>query len=166
MSHSINHPEKTMYDLLIRNAQLLDGSGQPAFRGDIAVEQGRIVAIGHLAAAEASRTIDAEGRIACPGFIDIHTHSDLTIALDGRALSSLMQGITTQVMGNCGVSAAPTRDYEPYYGPLDPAMTRGLACDWTPFRRLFPAARSQWIGHQYRDFGRPRQRARRRHGLR
>ena len=55
-----------MYDLLICNAQLLDGSGQPAFRGDIAVEQGRIVAIGDLATAEASRTIDAEGRIVCP----------------------------------------------------------------------------------------------------
>ena len=135
-----------MYDLLICNAQLLDGSGQPAFRGDIAVEQGRIVAIGDLAVAEASRTIDAEGRIACPGFIDIHTHSDLTIALDGRALSSLTQGITTQVMGNCGVSAAPTRDYEPYYGPLDPAMTRGLACDWTHFGDYFQRLEANGLG--------------------
>ena len=135
-----------MYDLLIRNAQLLDGSGQPAFRGDIAVEQGRIVAIGDLAAATARHTIDAEGRIACPGFIDIHTHSDLTIALDGRALSSLTQGITTQVMGNCGVSAAPTRDYEPYYGPLDPAMTRGLACDWTHFGDYFQRLEANGLG--------------------
>ena len=135
-----------MYDLLIRNAQLLDGSGQPAFRGDIAVEQGRIVAIGDLAAATARHTIDAEGRITCPGFIDIHTHSDLTIALDGRALSSLTQGITTQVMGNCGVSAAPTRDYEPYYGPLDPAMTRGLACDWTHFGDYFQRLEANGLG--------------------
>ncbi len=135
-----------MYDLLIRNAQLLDGSGQPAFHGDIAIEQGRIAVIGDLSEAEASRTIDAEGRIACPGFIDIHTHSDLTIALDGRALSSLTQGITTQVMGNCGVSAAPTRDYEPYYGPLDPAMTRGLECDWTHFGDYFQRLEANGLG--------------------
>ena len=78
-----------MYDLLIRNAELLDGTGQPAYRGDIAVEQGRITAIGDLSTTDAQRTIDADGHIACPGFIDSHTHSDLTIALDGRALSSL-----------------------------------------------------------------------------
>lgn len=93
-----------MYDLLVRNARLLDGSGQPAFKGDIAVEEGRIVAIGDLTNTDARHAIDAQGHIACPGFIDSHTHSDLTIALDGRALSSLSQGITTQVMGNCGVS--------------------------------------------------------------
>ena len=146
MPRSINLPEKTMYDLLIRNAELLDGSRRPAFRGDIAVEQGRIVAIGDLAAAPARHILDAEGRIACPGFIDIHTHSDLTIALDGRALSSLTQGITTQVMGNCGVSAAPTRDYEPYYGPLDPAMTRGLQCDWTHFGAYFQRLEAHGLG--------------------
>ena len=135
-----------MYDLLVRNAQLLDGSGQPAFSGDIAVEQGRIVVLGDLAAASATHTIDAEGHIVCPGFIDSHTHSDLTIALDGRALSSLAQGITTQVMGNCGVSAAPTRDLEPYYGPLDPAMTRGLQCDWTHFGEYFQRLEAHGLG--------------------
>lgn len=135
-----------MYDLLIRNAQLLDGSGQPAYSGDITVEQGRIAAIGDLSDAQAKDTIDAQGHIACPGFIDIHTHSDLTIALDGRALSTLAQGITTQIMGNCGVSAAPTRDHQPYYGPLDPAMTRDLTCDWTHFAEYFQRLEAQGLG--------------------
>lgn len=135
-----------MYDLLIRNAQLLDGSGQPAFRGDLAIEQERITAIGDLATADAHYSIDAQGHIVCPGLIDIHTHSDLTIALDGRALSSLSQGVTTQIMGNCGVSAAPTRDYQPYYGPLDPAMTRGLTCDWTDFGEYFQRLEDKGLG--------------------
>ena len=135
-----------MYDLLIRNAQLLDGTGQPAYKGDIAIEQGRIAAIGYLSAATAKQSIDAAGHIACPGFIDSHTHSDLTIALDGRALSSLAQGITTQVMGNCGVSAAPTRDFAPYHGPLDPAMTRSLTCDWEHFGEYFQRLEAQGLG--------------------
>ena len=115
-----------MYDLLIRNAQLLDGSAKPTFSGEIAIEQGRITAIGDLTDADAVQTIDAQGHIVCPGLIDIHTHSDLTIALDGRALSSLAQGITTQIMGNCGVSAAPTRDHQPYYGPREDWWSPGL----------------------------------------
>ncbi|MDE0965972.1 MAG: D-aminoacylase [Candidatus Latescibacteria bacterium] len=135
-----------MYDLLVRNARLLDGSGQPAFKGDIAVEEGRIVAIGDLTNTDARHAIDAQGHIACPGFIDSHTHSDLTIALDGRALSSLSQGITTQVMGNCGVSAAPTRDLKPYHGPLDPAMTRDLICDWTHFDEYFQRLEANGLG--------------------
>ncbi|SVC51303.1 uncharacterized protein METZ01_LOCUS304157, partial [marine metagenome] len=135
-----------MYDLLVRNARLLDGSGQPAFKGDIGIEEGRIVAIGDLANTDARHAIDAQGHIASPGFIDSHTHSDLTIALDGRALSSLTQGITTQVMGNCGVSAAPTRDLEPYHGPLDPAMTRDLTCDWTHFDEYFQRLEANGVG--------------------
>ena len=135
-----------MYDLLIRNAQLLDGSGTSAFSGEIAIEQGRITAIGDLTDADAVQTIDAQGHIVCPGLIDIHTHSDLTIALDGRALSSLAQGITTQIMGNCGVSAAPTRDHQPYYGPLDPAMTRELECDWIHFDEYFQRLEAQGLG--------------------
>ena len=104
-----------MYDLLFKNGLLIDGSGAPAFQADIALHQSRIAAIGDLGDSPARQTIDANGRYICPGLIDIHTHSDLTLALDGRAYSSLAQGITTQIMGNCGVSAAPTREGDPYY---------------------------------------------------
>lgn len=105
-----------MYDLLIKNGILIDGSGAAARRADLAVVDGRIAAVGDLQEGPARETINANGRYVCPGFIDIHTHSDLTLALDGRAFSSLAQGITTQIMGNCGVSAAPTRDHQFYYG--------------------------------------------------
>ena len=97
-----------MFDLLIRNASLIDGTGADAWSGDIAIEDGRIVAIGEISAeAAAVRTIDAAGRAVCPGFIDIHTHSDLTLLADGTGESKLRQGVTTEVVGNCSFSAFP-----------------------------------------------------------
>ena len=135
-----------MYDLLVTGGRLLDGTGAPARAADVAVQDGRVAAIGDLAGAPAGSTVDASGRFVAPGFIDIHTHSDLTLLVEGRASSSVAQGITTQIVGNCGVSAAPTRDYEPYYGPLDPAMTRGLKCDWTGFNGYFARLEDQGVG--------------------
>lgn len=135
-----------MTDILIRSGQLIDGSGAPAVQADLAVTDGRITAIGDLSDMTAPDTIDATGRIVAPGFIDIHTHSDLTLLLEGRAPSSVAQGITTQIAGNCGVSAAPTRDFQPYFGPLDPAMTRGLVCDWTGFSDYFQRLEQTGVG--------------------
>ena len=135
-----------MYDIIIRNGRIIDGTGSPWFAGDIAIEAGRIVRIGNVADAEAGQVIDAGGHFVVPGLIDIHSHSDLTIVLEGRASSSLAQGITTQVMGNCGISAAPTRDHEIYYGALDPAMTRGLDCDWLTFGEYFDRLADQGVG--------------------
>ncbi|MBT4612536.1 MAG: amidohydrolase family protein, partial [Gemmatimonadetes bacterium] len=135
-----------MTDLLIRHGRVIDGTGTPAIDADIAITDGRITAIGDLRLTRATDTIDASGRMVTPGFIDIHTHSDLTLMLEGRAPSSVAQGITTQIAGNCGVSAAPTRDFEPYYGPLDPAMTRGLVCDWTGFDDYFQRLQQQGVG--------------------
>ena len=122
------HP---VYDLIVRGGHLIDDTGAPRSAGDVAVADGQIAVLGQLADARASQTIDATGRLVAPGFIDMHTHSDFSLLLDGRASSTLAQGVTTQIIGNCGVSAAPARDRTPYYGPLDPAMTPGLQCDWT-----------------------------------
>ena len=135
-----------MYDILIRNARLVDGSGSPWFAGDLAVLEGRIARIGKLGEIAASCTIDARRCFVTPGLIDAHTHSDLTLLVDGRASSSLAQGVTTQIIGNCGVSAAPTRNRELYYGPLDPAMTRGLECDWITFGEYLRRLEDQGIG--------------------
>jgi len=97
-----------MFDLLIRNATLIDGTGSAARPGDVAVTDGRISAIGEIdSGALAVRTIDADGRVVCPGFIDIHTHSDLTLVADGVGESKLRQGVTTEVVGNCSFAAFP-----------------------------------------------------------
>ena len=96
-----------MTDLLIRNGQLLDGTGAPPVPCDLAVSGDRISAIGpHLPGVDA-QIIDAAGRLVCPGFIDAHSHSDTYILVEPRAVSKIFQGITTEICGNCGASAAP-----------------------------------------------------------
>jgi N-acyl-D-amino-acid deacylase len=96
-----------MFDLLIVNGSLLDGTGTPPRPADIAIAGSRIQAIGSLAGLSAQRRIDATGAIVCPGFIDAHSHSDAFILVDPRAVSKISQGITTEICGNCGSSAAP-----------------------------------------------------------
>jgi N-acyl-D-aspartate/D-glutamate deacylase len=94
------------YDLLIRNGTVVDGTGAPGVRADVGISRGRIAAVGALADAEAARVIDAAGRVVAPGFIDVHSHDDaacLTTPLDFK----LMQGVTTDVVGNCGAGVAP-----------------------------------------------------------
>jgi N-acyl-D-amino-acid deacylase len=96
-----------MLDILVRDALVVDGTGAPAFRGDVAVEDGKIAAVGDLAAAQAERTIDAAGRMVCPGFVDPHSHSDFTLFTVPTADSTVRQGVTTEVVGNCGWTYAP-----------------------------------------------------------
>ncbi len=97
-----------MFDLIIRNAILVDGTGGPSRPGDIGITGGRITAVGTVDGdAVTARTIDAGGRVVCPGFIDIHTHSDLTLVADGTGESKLRQGVTTEVVGNCSFAAFP-----------------------------------------------------------
>jgi N-acyl-D-amino-acid deacylase len=97
-----------MFDLIVRGASVVDGTGAPARRADLGIIGDRIAALGAIEdGAMAARTIDAHGRVACPGFIDIHTHSDLTLVADGTGESKLRQGVTTEVVGNCSFSAFP-----------------------------------------------------------
>ncbi len=99
-----------MLDLLIRNGKVVDGTGAAARKADVAVKDGRIVEVGGLAEAEASRVLDAAGRVVAPGFIDIHSHNDLYVVRDDfRELFEpyIRQGITTSVVSNCGWSLAP-----------------------------------------------------------
>jgi len=97
-----------MDDLLIRGGQLIDGTGAPSREADVSVGGGRIVAVQPRSAREARRVIDARGQVVAPGFIDIHTHSDFTLPLNPRAESKIRQGVTLEVVGNCGFSVAPT----------------------------------------------------------
>src|SRR6516225_890865 len=97
------------YDLIIRNGHVIDGSGSPWYAADVAVKDGRIAAIGRLGDASATRSIDAQGLIVAPGFIDMLGQSELTLLVDPRAPSKIFQGITTEVTGE-GESVAPLSD--------------------------------------------------------
>ncbi|MEM7080496.1 MAG: amidohydrolase family protein [Pseudomonadota bacterium] len=97
-----------MTDLLIKNAEIIDGSGEPAFHGDVAIDAGRISAVGEHSGA-AKRTIDAQGMLLTPGFVDIHTHYDGQVCWDKQVTPTSWHGVTTVVMGNCGVGFAPVR---------------------------------------------------------
>ncbi|NHJ86048.1 MAG: D-aminoacylase [Asgard group archaeon] len=96
------------YDLLIKNGKIIDGTGNPGFYTDVAIKDEKIVEIGNnIPVKKAKKFIDAKGLIVCPGFIDIHSHSDYTIPFDQLTISTINQGITTLVVGMCGASLAP-----------------------------------------------------------
>lgn len=95
------------YDISILNGIIVDGCGNPRFKANIAIKDGIISAISRHIAFKADRIIDANGLIVSPGFIDIHSHSDVTLLVNPHAESKVMQGVTLEVIGNCGSSAAP-----------------------------------------------------------
>src|SRR5271156_1053573 len=101
-------PMQHQMDIVVRNGMILDGTGSPAFEGDVAVRDGAIVAVGKIAQA-GREEINAKGMLVTPGFVDIHTHYDGHAAWGERLSPSSEHGVTTIVMGNCGVGFAPCR---------------------------------------------------------
>ena len=96
-----------LYDLIIRDALVIDGSDQPGFRADVAIREGRIQRIGSLDGVSAIEKINAAGRVLAPGFIDVHTHDDTVVIRKPQMLPKISQGVTTVIVGNCGISASP-----------------------------------------------------------
>jgi len=110
------------YDLIIRNSSIVDGTGAPARTGDIAITGERIEAVGDISGT-AKREIDARGLAVSPGFIDVHSHDDAAVIRDPRVDFKIMQGVTTDVAGNCGAGVAPANDdfrmfYERGFAPI------------------------------------------------
>lgn len=135
-----------MTDLLVRGGLVVDGTGAPPRRADVAVDGDRIVAVAPDLPGDARTVVDATGLVVCPGFVDIHTHSDLTLLSAPQAFSALTQGTTTQVVGNCGLGLAPrtaTADLDAIrasaaYLDLDP----DVAADWTTVGGYLDAMRT------------------------
>jgi N-acyl-D-aspartate/D-glutamate deacylase len=132
------------FDLIITNGHILDGTGSPWYSGDIGIREGRIAAIGNLAAAPRRRTIDAAGKVVAPGFIDLLGQSEMTILVDPRLPSKIYQGITTEITGE-GDSIAPLTD------ALIRANHSGydhykITPDWRTFRQYFARLEKQGMG--------------------
>ena len=129
-------------DLIIRNGTVIDGTGAPARRADVAVKGDRIVAVGEGLEGRATREIDATDRLVTPGFVDVHTHLDAQLAWDPMPTSSCWHGITSAVLGNCGVTFAPVGPGQKEFLaemmesvediPRD-AILDGLPWDWTSY---------------------------------
>ena len=113
-----------MYDILIENGKLIDGTGAPWFYSDIVVKDNRIAKIGRNIKGRAKRIIDANGNVVCPGFIDIHTHSDIPLLVNPKAEGKVYQGVTLDVGGNCGISPAPV------YGKARMDLSKQLLDDY------------------------------------
>ena len=101
-----------MHDIVISGGTIVDGTGEPAFTGDVAISNGVITAVGHDASGAAKRRIDADGLVVTPGWVDVHTHYDGQVTWDEDLEPSATNGVTTLVMGNCGVGFAPVRPGE------------------------------------------------------
>ena len=130
------------YDVLIRSGEVVDGTGAEARRTDVAIKNGRIAAVGELGEAKGGTNIDAGGKMVTPGFIDAHGHSDVGLYLNPECQSKLNQGITTEVMGNCGFSPFPLLENNRNY-LLDP---EGVELEWTTADEYFGRVEKQGVG--------------------
>jgi N-acyl-D-amino-acid deacylase len=135
--------QEPQYDLLIVHGHVLDGSGSPAIDASVAVRDGKIAEIGRLDQATAKRVIDAAGLVVAPGFIDLHSHSDFTLLVDGNAQSKIRQGVTTEILGESD-SAGPVLG--PAVDEFDKSLNpTGIQRDWKTLGEYFARLERQRI---------------------
>ena len=158
LAHAGQEGENSSYDVLIRGGQIVDGSGNPWFHGDVGIRDGRIKSVGRLVDAKASRIIEAEGLVVAPGFIDLHTRSDYALLADGLAQSKVREGVTLDVLG-ASTTVAPRGGSSERMGrrfvlpgsyslssSLDFAeIGGGIEIDWTDFTGYFQRLKRQGI---------------------
>ena len=130
------------FDCVLANGRIIDGCGNPWFWGDLGIQEGRVAEIARRGNLQGKQTLEMGGRFVSPGFIDVHTHSDLSILVYRRAESAVRQGVTTQVIGNCGMSPAPVdeahlSDMQHYWGDISeqPEVT----WSWRTFEQYLQA---------------------------
>ena len=139
-----------MLDTVILNARVIDGSGAPWVRADVGLQGGKISAIGDLRDAAARTTIDATGKFVAPGFIDSHSHSDWSLLANRDCDSTLMQGVTTEVVGNCGMSYAPVTPLNRERLATDVDRTSpGATIEWNTFGEYLDHVRQGGVGANY-----------------
>lgn len=118
------------YDVILRNGKIIDGKGNPWYRGEVGIKDGKIQKVASSIHGNSLEEIDAKNQVICPGFIDAHTHSDFVFFVDSTAQSKVRQGVTTEVTGNCGMSGAPydesiknqqprSFDFKPYWHTIE-----------------------------------------------
>jgi len=134
-----------MFDIIIEHGTIIDGTGSPRYSGDVGIKGDQIAKIGDLGDAEAKRRIDATGLTISPGFIDIHTHSDFSLLVNGKAESQIHQGVTTEVVGNCGHSCAPCADKARLKAAIL-GYHPGTEISWETFDEYLSAMEAQELG--------------------
>jgi N-acyl-D-amino-acid deacylase len=140
-------PAPPRYDVAIVNGMIVDGSGNPWYRGDVGIRDGRIVAIGAFSAADrsaAATVIDAAGKAVTPGFIDMHTHSDLPLVVDGTAQSKIREGVTLDILGE-SASVSPLEGVVAETFRKDAKSRYGIDVDWTSFTGYFDRLMKQGV---------------------
>ena len=132
------------YDVAVSGGRIIDGTGNPWFHADLGVKDGRIARIGRVDPSAAARVIDARGLVVAPGFIELHTHSDVTLLADGDAHSKIRQGVTLDVIGE-SVSVAPLQGIVLEEYKSDQKWRNNMDVDWTTFQGYFERVLRQGI---------------------
>ncbi|MBC7807733.1 MAG: amidohydrolase family protein, partial [Akkermansiaceae bacterium] len=139
-------PPLPRFDYLLRGGTVFDGSGADGVPADVGILGGTVVAVGDLSRADAGETVDVRGKFVAPGFIDIHTHSDFTLLSSPGMESSVAQGVTTELVGNCGIALGLAQAGEQFTLEQRGLLRAGITLDWTHLDGFLTRVEDMGIG--------------------